>query len=276
MAKIKEKPKTHVSKEKIEAIYKLSELFDENNTVMFASIKGLPAKNFQKIKKELSKEVIFKVVKKNIVLRALDNSKKPGIKGLKEYVKEDIVILISQIDAYELSGKLADSKTPVKAKVGQIANTDIIIEPGPTELVAGPVVSELGALGLKIEIKGGKIEIKEEKIIVKKGQAINENATSIMGKLNILPFSVGFIPLVAYDSKVDKIFTDLIIDKEGTLKLLKESFAKAKAFAVSIAYVSQDTIGFLLAKAASHEKALSLLIKDNHIPQEENKTEEKE
>jgi large subunit ribosomal protein L10 len=267
MPRTKEKPKTHVSKEKIENVKELVDLFDKNNTIMFASIKGLPAKNFQRIKKDLSKDVTLKVIKKNMLLRAIDNSKKSGIKGLKEYVKEDIAVLLSQSDAFELAGKLAESKTPVKAKVGQIAENDIVIEPGPTELVAGPVVSELGALGLKIEIKAGKIEIKEQKTIVKKGQPISDGATSIMGKFNIMPFSVGFIPTVAYDSKEDKIFTELVIDKEGTLKTIKEYFVKAKAFAVSITYISKETIGFLLGKAERNENALSALIKEDNTPQ---------
>src|SRR3989344_3888733 len=111
--------------------------------------------------------------KKNSKLNAKESSKKQNIHELKDHIKEDNAILISQMDAFDLAGKLAESKSPVKAKVGQIAEMDIHIEPGPTELVAGPVVSELGALGLKIEIKGGKIEIKEAKIIVKKGQAIS-------------------------------------------------------------------------------------------------------
>ena len=250
------------AKYKVQQVKKLAEFIDNNKTIMFASIKGLPTKQFQKIKKSLEKEVFFIVAKKNIISRAINSSKKQNIQQLKDYIKEDNAILISQIDAFDLAGKLAESKSPVKAKVGQIADIDINIEPGPTELMAGPVVSELGALGIKIEIKSGKIEIKEPKIIVKKGQAISEAATNIMGKLNILPFSVGFIPLVAYDSQSNKIYTDIIIDKKETLNLMKNYFARAKAFAVSISYISKDTIGDLLAKAARHEKAIYSLIKD--------------
>src|SRR3989344_8659573 len=95
-----------------------------------------------------------------------------------------------------------------------------------------------------------------------------------MGKLNILPFSVGFIPLVAYDSQSNKIYTSLIIDKKETLIQMKNYFAKAKAFAVSISYISKDTIGFLLAKGASHERAIESIV---NVPQteSENKSEEK-
>ncbi len=253
--------KKHVPQEKVKSVKELAGLFDTHNTILFASIKSLPSRQFQKIKKSLSDRVVLRVVKKNILIRALDASKKEEAKKLKEYVKEDIAILISQLDAFELAGILAENKSPVKAKVGQIAEADIIVEPGPTELVPGPVVSELGGLGLKIEIKAGKIEIKEQKVIVKKGAAINEGAASIMSKLNILPFSVGFIPSVAYDSKSNNIFTDLVIDKKETLKILKESFSKSLAFAVSISYVTSDTLKYLLAKAASHERAIEALIK---------------
>ncbi|MBI2628555.1 50S ribosomal protein L10 [Candidatus Pacearchaeota archaeon] len=267
----KEAAKRAPAKYKLQQVKKLAELVDNNKTIMFASIKGLPTKQFQKIKKSLEKEVFFIVAKKNITTRAIEFSKKQEIHQLKDHIKEDNAILISQMDTFDLAGKLAESKSPVKAKVGQIAEMDINIEPGPTELVAGPVVSELGALGLKIEIKSGKIEIKEAKTIVKKGQAISEAATNIMGKLNILPFSVGFIPLVAYDSQSNKIYTSLVIDKKETLNILKNYFAKAKAFAVSINYISEDTIGFLLAKAASHERVLESIV---NIPQTETKSEE--
>lgn len=258
MAKVKEKKlKREVPKYKLDIVKNTAELMDKNNTVMFASIKSLPAKQFQKIKKSLGEEgTIVLIAKKNLLVKAIEKSKKNNIKNLKNYVKEDIAILISQEDAFVLSGKLAEKRSPVKAKIGQIADFDIVVEPGPTELTPGPVVSELGALGLKIEIKAGKIEIKEQKTIVKKGNAIGEGAVSIMSKLNIMPFSVGFMPLVAYDSKEDKVFTELVIDKEGTLKSMKEMFSKSLAFAVSRAYACKETIGFLLAKASSHEKAL--------------------
>ncbi|HLD98536.1 MAG TPA: 50S ribosomal protein L10 [Candidatus Nanoarchaeia archaeon] len=249
-----------VPKEKIELVKKITKLIDENNTVMFASIKSLPSKQFQKIKKSISNEVKVIVPKKSLLNRAIDNSKKNEIKNLKDYIKEDIAVLITQTEAFDLSSTLSDNQTPVKARAGQIAEEDIEVEPGPTELTAGPVVSELGSLGIKIEIKAGKIDIKEPKVIVKKGQSISEAAVSIMGKLNITPFSVGFIPVVAYDSKSGKIYSSLIIDKKGTLESIKNKFSRSMAFAVSIAYPTQETLKFIFAKAASHESALAKLI----------------
>ena len=81
-----------------------------------------------------------------------------------------------------------------------------------------------------------------------------------MSKLNILPFSVGFTPLVAYDSKSGQVYKEIKVDKEEATEILQESARKALAFAVSIAFTTKDTLKFLLAKAISHEKAISKLI----------------
>jgi len=58
------------------------------------------------------------------------------------------------------------------------------------------------------------------------------------------------------------------------LKVLRESLSKALGFAVNLGYTNEDTIKFILAKAASHERALSALIKhEGNV--EENKEEGK-
>jgi len=267
--------KTHVSKEKLRTVKELVELIESNNTIMLASIKSLPLKQFQKIKKQLSQEVAIKVVKKRIFKKSLDSSKKTNVKDLANFIKEDCAVLISNMDAFELSYKLSESKSPVKAKAGQISPIDIEIETGQTDLPAGPAVSELGGLGITVKVTQGKIEIVSPRVIVKEGKKISEEAASVMGKLNILPFSVGFIPLVAYDSKSAKIYESIKVDKEGTIESLQESARKALAFAVSIAFTTKDSLKFLLAKAASHEKAINDLINKNYSQENKSVGEEK-
>ena len=264
MAETKEKitdKKSHVSDIKIKAVKELAKAIEGKNTILFASIKNLPAAQFQKIKKELSKEVIIKIIKKRALKLAIEMVKNKGVHQLNDYIKEDIAIMISDMDCFDLSKKLAQSKTPVKAKTGQKAECDIEVEAGETDLPAGPAVSELSGLGLQVMIKAGKIEIRESRVIVKKDHIISEGAASIMAKLNILPFSVGFIPLVAYDSKSDKIYTEIIIDSEATLKNLKDTFMKSKSFAVNLGYICEDTIKLLIAKAGRYERVINELIK---------------
>ena len=269
--------KREVPEYKVKETKELVELIENNNTIMFASIRGLPASNFQKIKKALRDKAAVKVIKKRALLRAIEDSKKEGIKELEEHLKEDIAFLASKEDAFELSRILGESKSPVRAKAGQEAVEDVQIEPGMTELPAGPAVSELGSLGLQVKITDGKIEIMQPKVIVKSGEEVTETAASVMSKLDITPFEVGFIPLIAYDSNTGKIFTDLNIDSEQAVSELKDLFARARGMAVNLGYSTKDTITMILGKAASHEGALSKLITEEKTTEtKEESTEEKE
>lgn len=249
------KRSTHVSEEKKKLVVELLNLIKNKKTILIASIKDIPSSQYQEIVKKLRGKAIVKVLKKNIIFRALDSSGNEAVKKLRNHIKENIAILFSDIDAFELAAELISKKSPVKAKSGQEAVKDIEIQEGPTDLIPGPAITELGTLGIQIKIEKGKIHIKEPKIIVKEGEKISAIAADIMNKFNIKPFSVGFIPLAVFDTKEGKLYLDIKINKEETLKEIKTAFGKALGFAVEIGYISDDTIKFLIRKAGTHEKA---------------------
>ena len=263
-----------IPKKKLEAVEELTNLIKESRSIVIVSVKDLPSSQYQQIKKKLRENAEIKVVKKNIINKAIDNIEKGSIKNLKKYLKEDIALIFSKLDPFELSAILSKNKSAARAKIGQEVPEDVEVEAGPTELIPGPVVSELGGLGIPFAIEDGKINIKQSKVILKAGEKVTEAAASIMSKLDMKPMSVGLEPLLAYDAKEDKIFEDIKIDSEALIEEMKTLSGKALAFAVSIAYACKDTIKFLIARAKSHEDALSELIKEAE-PKEE-KVEEKE
>lgn len=247
---------THVSELKKKTVRELENLIKNKNTILIASIKNLPASQFQEIGKKLRGKAIVKVPKKTLIFKALDDSGNEAIKKIKEKIDDSVAILFSDMDCFELASELINSKTSVKAKAGQEAPEDIEVQAGPTDLVPGPAISELGAVGIQIQIKDGKIEIREPKVIVKKRAKISSNAADIMNKLGIKPFEIGFIPLAGFDVKEGKLYLDIKIDRKGALEKLRAAHAKALSFAVQVGYASDDTIKFLIGKAGRHEKKL--------------------
>src|SRR3989344_1615476 len=237
--------KKEIPKQKIKDVKELTELAKTKKTILIASIKNLPASQFQEIGKKLRGKASVKVPKRNLMIMAIEATKNSELKKLEKYVGDSVAILFSDLDSFELAGELVKNKSPAKAKTGQIAPNDI-------------------------QIEKGKINIKESKIIAKKGEKITQAACDIMAKLEIKPFSIGFVPIAAFDNKEGKIYTNIKIDREGTIEELKKSYSKALAFAVEIAYTTQDTIRFLLAKAASHERALINLQSSENIPEVQN------
>ena len=64
--------KTKVSEKKIKLLEEVVGMINKYNTVMIALIENLTSDQFQKMKKILSDKLKIKVIKKTIVLRALE------------------------------------------------------------------------------------------------------------------------------------------------------------------------------------------------------------
>ncbi len=249
-----------IPKYKKKSVTKFSELLKESRCVIIVSLKNLPAKQLQLISKKLRGKGKLKVVKKSIISRAIDKVEKGAVKNLKKYLRENIGFLFSDLNPFELSAMLSENKTMAKAKEGQKVDEEVFIQAGPTELTPGPIISELGNLGIQFEIKEGKISIKKRKKVLGEGEVAGSKEVSIMNKFDIKPIKVGLEPLVAYDAKEDKLYENIKVDKEETLKILKERFGRVKAFAVGIDYPCKETISFILLRGKSHNDALSKLI----------------
>jgi large subunit ribosomal protein L10 len=245
---------------KKDLVKEIAEKIKNSKTVLIASTKGLPASQFQKIKKSLRGKAEVVVAKKSIVVRAIASVEKGALQNLKKEIGADICLMFSKLDAYELAGILVENQSTTKAKAGDIAPEDIDVESGPTELMPGPAISELGAVGLKVKVENGKLAIAQGTTIVKEGEVINEKVASVMGKLNITPMKVGFIPVAAYDGRDDAVYTEIKIDKEAALNSLREAISKAFGFAVNLGYVNEQTVKFFIAKAGREKKAIEKLV----------------
>jgi len=274
MAEAKEKKvEAKVSEEKKRILNELVKLIDESSSVMIASIVNISSFQFQKLKKALKGKADVKVVKKNIALKAIEEakSKKKGIEQLEQSIGTgtNFAFLLSDVDAFELAALLAENKKPGRIKSGQIAPQDIIIEAGPTDLPAGPAISDLSKVKIKAGIEGGKITVKERAVLTKKGDKVSEDVASVLAKLEIMPLLIGIEPLAAYDSKEKKVYFNIKIDKMATVNELKLYSQQSFALALHLDYPTAETIKFLLAKANMQGNSLFNLTKIQEQPTQE-------
>ena len=253
-----------VPEKKKKLVTDLVNLMKKSNTVMLLSIEGIPSDQFQRTKKDLKDIAQLKVVKKKIITLAFkeaDSSKK-GIESLTKKAEGNFAILFSEKDAFEIAAILNQHKKPAKARAGQIAPEDIIIEAGPTDIPAGPALSELSKLGLKATIESGKIAIRERKVVAKKGEKISKDAATALTSLEISPFYISLKPTTAYDSKSGKVYNEINVDPEMILKELQEAASKSLGFAVSINYLCKETIKQLIITASNEAGMLSQNLKN--------------
>lgn len=272
--------KAHVSEKKKETVKELAGLMSRK-TILICSIKNLKSAQFQEIKKRLRTKGIIKVAKKSLIDFALEHSKNEALKGLVPHINSDYALVFSDEDAFNLSGILADNKSPAKAREGQIADEEIWVREGPTSLAPGPDISALSAVGLQPKVEGGKIAIAKDTLFVKKGEAISSQKVSILAKLDITPFEIGLEPVAALSE--GKVYVGMKIDKKGTLADLLEKYSRSLAFAVSLSFPTRETLSFVLGKAVAHETVIRRIVTGEPAPvtvvaeastEEENKKEE--
>ncbi|MCL6500525.1 MAG: 50S ribosomal protein L10 [Candidatus Pacearchaeota archaeon] len=264
--KIKDKSerKREIPEKKKKDLVNLVEALRKKKTIMVVSIENISSLQFQQIKRSLKDKAIVKVVKKSFMLKALEELKKtrPKVEGIEKGLVSGFAILLSDEDPFELSALLSENKFPAKAKAGQISPKDIILEAGPTDLLAGPVISELTKAGIKAGIEGGKIAIKERCVLVKEGERISEEAAAVLARLEMAPFVIGFEPLVAYNDTEDQIYENIKIDKVAMLKEFTQSASRALSLALYISYPTKETIALLLSKASGESSSILNLVKN--------------
>ncbi len=263
-----------IPKKKVKLVEDLKDLIKKNKTILVVSIKDIPAAKFQEIGKKLRGKAVVKVPKKSLINRAIEESGRQEIKKLEENIKESFAILFSNEDAFDLAAELSKTKSPAKAKAGQEAPEDIEIQEGPTDLPPGPAISELGAVGLQVKVDKGKLAIQESKVVVKEGEEIKPAVADVLSKLDIKPFSIGFIPLGAFDTEDKKYFGEIKIDPEKYLEQLKQAHSKVLPFALEIGYITSETIKIMIQKAGAHANKINRIITGEPEPVSEAITEE--
>ena len=253
------KPNRKPSEKKVNAVKEIKDLALKYKVIGLLNLENLPNLQFKKIKHKLKEYLLIKTYKKRIALIALSElkDKKANIEKLNEHVKGITALVFTNEDPFKLQKFFSKSKTNAPAKAGQIAPRDLIINPGPTPFTPGPIIGELGQLGIKTEVKEGKVAIKEEKLLVKQDQVIDKKAADLLAKLNMQPMEIGLSLVAAYDNGLIYLKDVLSVNEGEYLKNLKQAYMNSLNLGISISYTNKETISFLLRKASREISALS-------------------
>jgi len=245
------------SEKKKKEVESIKKLMLKYRVISIGDITSLPSRQFQSMRAKLKDKVVIKVTKKRLVQRAIESLKEKDLKPLEKYLENIIpVLLFTDEDPFKLYKLLKKSKSRVAAKPGQMAPSDIVVNAGPTNFPPGPIIGELGQVGIVASVEAGKIAIKKDTTIVKAGHVINEKQASIMAKLGIEPMEIGLNIVGVYDNGILYERSSLDFDEEKLMNDMKMAHHSALSLALKIGYMTKETIKLLIARAVSQAKAL--------------------
>lgn len=252
----------HVAQYKKDVVADYVKLMKEYNIVGAVNMENMPTPQLQNMRKTL-KEVVLKVGKRRLIKLAIEQVKKdkPGIEKLEQHLEGMPGLLFTNSNPFTLSKTLQKNKSQAPAKAGQKAPKDVWVKAGPTSFAPGPILSELGQIGLKAGVEGGKVAIKSDACVVKEGEKFKPNVAAMLTRLGIEPMEIGLDLVAVYENGT--IFTKsvLFVDEAKFLKDLQTAHTWAFNLAIDAAYSTKDTVGCLIGKA--HNDALGLAIEAN-------------
>lgn len=239
----------------------LTERLKSSKVVGIVSIKGLPAPQFQQIRKKLNGVAEIHVSRGKLIKLALDEASKEvkGLSQLEELVSKDqTAVICSSQNPFALYKTLESNKSKLAAKGGETAPDDIEIKAGETAFKPGPIVGDLQKAGLPAAIEGGKVVIKKDKLLVKKGDVITPAVASALTRMEIFPLVAGLDVKAMLEEGLLFRKEILQVDEAMMLSDLRLASRQALSLAVKGRYFTPLSVKQLLGDA--HKNAINLSV----------------
>ncbi|MDO8634478.1 MAG: 50S ribosomal protein L10 [archaeon] len=250
------KMKTHQIKWKKREVELITPLLGKYSVVGIGDLSGTPASLLQRLRKKLHGKAVVRVSKTRIIRKALANVQ--GKEALNTLLKDSCVLVLTDLDPFEVFSLIKRNRTKAFAKAGYIADDDIIVPAGDTGLPPGPALSDLKAAGLQIKIQGPTISVTQDKVVTKKGEAVTPPVANVLSKLDIKPVKIGLRLVGVFEKGAILAASVLDIDADKVI----DDFARAHTMALNLAFNAEIfnsyTTPLLIAKAFRDSQGLAL------------------
>jgi len=245
--------------EKTKEVNEIRDFMKQYKSVGVASLQKVRAAQLQELKKKLESSAYLRVTKNTLVLRAIDECKdKSGIEKLKDILSGSNVFLFTNLNPFKLVLLLEKSRVRTTAKAGDMAAEDVIVPSGNTGLPPGPIISQLGSVGLPTRIEAGSVWISRDTFLAKRGDVIDARLASVLSKLGLKPVEAGLSLRAMYDDGLVLTGDQLHLDLEATKHDVETAHASAFNLSLNAAFPMTENAKFLIRLA--HQNAYNLAI----------------
>ena len=257
--------KQHIPQWKLEEVNNLIELFKTYNNVAVIEVAHINDMQIQSMRKILRGKAVFRMSKKSLQLRAIEQykkeSKKTNLDELATHIPGQSSLVFTNIDLIELKEIFHDYEWMVPAKPNEIAPIDIWVPAGDTGLPTGQVISELNmTLKLPTRIMNDTIHVREDTRTHKAGDLVTVKQAAVLKKLNIAPIeSLIKIHFAWNDGEIipeDVLYMDLDQFKQD----VATGYREALAILFELPIFEESMTEEYIRKAASEANTLDAMI----------------
>lgn len=248
----------HLNPQKEREVKELVELLNGSQILAIANMQNLPARQLQRMRETLRGRVHIRMSKRRLISRALDKCKNPEAKRLKAHLSGMPALVLTDENPFKLYATIRANKSKAPIKAGQVTPRDIVIPAGPTSFAPGPIIGELGAVGIQAGIDAGKVAIKKDSVVAKAGSVVDAKKAGILARLGIEPMEIG-LDIVVVLERQDLLTREVLdIDPDKYRADLQAAARDALALSLGTGFPTAESVSLMLAKAFREARAVAL------------------
>jgi large subunit ribosomal protein L10 len=257
--------KKQIPQWKLEEINILIDLFRKYKNVAVIEVGHIHDIQIQSTRKILRGKAIFRMSKRSLQLRAIDEfkkkSKKSNLDKLAKHIPGQSSLVFTNLDFMALKKIFHENEWMVPAKPNEIAPVDIWVLAGDTGLPTGQVISELNmTLKLPTRIMNDTIHIREDTRTHKTGDLVTVKQAAVLKKLGITPIeSLIKIHFAWSDGEVVPIEI-LYMDIEEFKRDVTMAYKEALSIAFEMPFYVDNIPEEYIRKAVSEANTLEAMI----------------
>ncbi|MFX1428352.1 MAG: 50S ribosomal protein L10 [Promethearchaeota archaeon] len=261
----------HIPEWKLEEVNSLVELFNTYKNVAVIEVAHLHDLQFQTMRKILRGKAVFRMSKKSLQTRAIEqfknDSKKSNLDELAAQIPGQSSLVFTNLDLIELNKIFHDYEWMVPAKPNEITPVDIWVPAGDTGLPTGQVISELNmTLKLPTRIMNDTIHVREDTRTHKAGDLVTVKQAAVLKKLGITPIeSLIKIHFAWSDGEIipeDVLYMDMVRFKQEVVT----GYREALAILFEMPFIEESMTEDYIRKAVSEANIIETMIFGAGIP----------
>ncbi len=248
------KEKREVRKEKVEAVKQIASDLKGSPVIGIIDMYKMPARQMQKIRKDLAGKAKIKTAKKSTLLFAVKES---GLEKLEPFIAGQPALLFTEMNPFKILFFLQKNKSSVAAKVGDLTPKEIVVSAGPTDIPPGPAITTLSKVKIPAKVEAGKIAVIKDVTVAKAGDKLSAELVAALNLLKMEPMEIGINLVALYENGLVYGKGVLSVTQEQYLADLSRAHSAAFNLSVNAVIPLKETVGAILAKAQMQAKALA-------------------
>lgn len=233
--------------EKAEKVRELRDMVQKYQALGIASLYKVRASQLQELRKKLEGVAQVRVIKNAVVERAVSGFEgKPNIDRLMEHLKGPNLLVFTNLNPFRLALLLERSKVKAFAKAGDVATEDVVVPAGNTGLSPGPIISQLGSVGIPTRIESGSVWVNRDTVVARKGEVISESLAPILSKMGMRAMEMGLSLKAVYDAGAIIPEEELKLDLDGYRQNIAEAYMEAFRLSLNAMFPMVDNISTLV------------------------------